>query len=52
MLRIALAAVVCTLTACATIQPPKPEPVPPDLVPAGPITETGPDGRPTTVGTR
>ena len=61
-----LSAAVCTffLSACAST-PPKPEPVPPELVPVGfsaadcrvtepggPLTETGLDGRPMQVGTR
>ena len=66
MLRITLVAAVCTiLSACATTQPPKPDAIPPELVPAGysaadcritepggAVTETGPDGRPMTVGSR
>jgi hypothetical protein len=67
MSRITLAVAVCTiLSACATgAAPRKPEPIPPELIPdgytaddchitdpGGPMTETGPDGIPRTVGTR
>ena len=67
MVRITLAVAVCTvLTACAAGPTRKPsESVPPELVPSGftaadchvvkpaeAMTETGPDGRPVTTGTR
>jgi hypothetical protein len=63
---LAIATAVCTiLSACAATQPPKPEPVPPELVPAGfsaaecrvvkpaeAITADGPGGTKTTMGMR
>jgi hypothetical protein len=67
-MRVVLCVAVCTflLSACATNPPPKPMPVPPELVPAGfsaadcrvtdpggPITDnSGPNGTPRNVGTR
>jgi len=66
MPRISLAVAVCTiLAACGVTHPPKPDPVPKELISAGfsadechivkpaeAMTETGPDGRPVTTGTR
>jgi hypothetical protein len=67
MPRISLAVAVCTtiLSACSTTQPPKPEPVPKELVPAGfsaadckvvkpaeAITQDGPGGSKVTTGMR
>jgi len=60
-----LAAAVCTFLSACTIQPPKPEPVPPELIPAGftaaeckvvkaaeAITEDGPSATKMTMGMR
>jgi hypothetical protein len=65
MARLPVAAVCTILCACGATQPLKPERVPEELVPAGfsaadchvvepaqALTETGPDGRPMTVGSR
>lgn len=65
-MRIVPIVAVLTLTACSTGPAPKtPEPIPPELIPAGftaadcritepggPITDIGPDGRPYDRGTR
>jgi hypothetical protein len=65
MARVTIAAVCTILSACAGRPAPKPEPILPELIPAGyaasecritdpggAITSSGPDGRPMTVGNR